>query len=140
MRQFKAIALAGAMLFAGIAPKCVWAGGAGGKAPAASPVKGKSKKKGRSRRTRGQMAPTADRISEIQRALSRDGSFKGEPTGKWDGNTVAAMQRFQEAHNLKPTGKLDALTLQKLGLGSEIAGVARPQPTLPSATAPSQRR
>jgi len=89
---------------------------------------------------RGQKAPTPDRIAEIQRALARDGSFRGDPTGKWDGSTVAAMQRFQSAHGLKPTGKLDALTLQKLGLGSEISGVAPPQPAAPGATAPSQRK
>jgi len=28
----------------------------------------------------------------------------------------------------EPTGKLDALTLEKLGLGSETAGVATPTP------------
>jgi peptidoglycan hydrolase-like protein with peptidoglycan-binding domain len=79
-----------------------------------------------SRRERGQKAPAPDRISEIQQALAKDGSFAGTPNGKWDGSTVEAMRKFQAAHGLNPTGKLDALTLQKLGLGSKTAGVAAP--------------
>src|SRR5579885_2692908 len=84
-------------------------------------------------RVRGQQAPTTDRIAEIQSALAKDGSYAGEPTGKWDSTTVEAMRRFQAGHGLNPTGKLDALTLQKLGLGSSTAGVAPPMlPTIPS--------
>ncbi len=91
------------------------------------------------RRERGQKAPTSDRISEIQQALARDGSFTGTPNGKWDGATVEAMKKFQEAHGLNPTGKLDAKTLQKLGLGSQTAGAAPPLPPISSSalTAPA---
>src|SRR5215831_16795326 len=42
-----------------------------------------------------QKAPTPDRIREIQTALSHGGYYQGDPTGKWDGSTVAAMQKFQ---------------------------------------------
>jgi peptidoglycan hydrolase-like protein with peptidoglycan-binding domain len=38
------------------------------------------------------------------------------------------MRKFQASHGLNPTGRLDALTLQKLGLGSQTAGVAAPTP------------
>ena len=72
------------------------------------------------------MAPTAARISEIQSALAAQGTYKGQPNGKWDPATVQAMKEYQSAHGLTATGKLDALTLQKLGLGSEIAGRAAP--------------
>lgn len=82
----------------------------------------------RSRRQPGQKAPAADRVSEIQSALARNGSFAGEPNGKWDDSTSDAMRKFQASHGLNPTGKLDALTLQKLGLGSQTAGVAAPTP------------
>ena len=82
----------------------------------------------RSRRQPGQKAPTSDRVSEIQSALAHDGSFSGEPNGKWDDSTADAMRKFQASHGLNPTGKLDALTLQKLGLGSQTAGVAAPTP------------
>jgi peptidoglycan hydrolase-like protein with peptidoglycan-binding domain len=97
--------------------------------PSASSVGSKSrrssKKKSR-RKERGQMAPTSDRITEIQQALAMEGSFTHEPNGKWDDNTVDAMRNFQSRHGLNPSGKLDALTLQKLGLGSQTAGAAAP--------------
>jgi murein L,D-transpeptidase YcbB/YkuD len=85
----------------------------------------------KSARVRGQMAPTAERIGEIQTALSKSGTYQGEPSGKWDDATVSAMKRFQQSRGLSPTGKLDALTLQRLGLGSEIAGRAAPRPGAP---------
>ena len=79
-------------------------------------------------RERGQKAPAADRITEIQQALAKDGSFAGTPNGRWDDSTVEAMRKFQAAHGLNPSGKLDALTLHKLGLGAQTAGIAAPLP------------
>lgn len=87
------------------------------------------------RREPGQKAPAPDRISEIQQALAKDGSFTGKPSGKWDDSTVEAMKKFQAGHGLNPSGKLDALTLQKLGLGSQTAGVAAPMPPVTSSSA-----
>jgi peptidoglycan hydrolase-like protein with peptidoglycan-binding domain len=78
--------------------------------------------------SRGQQAPTAERVSAIQGALAKDGSFSGAPNGKWDDSTIAAMKKFQAGHGLNPSGKLDAKTLQQLGLGSQTAGVAPPTP------------
>jgi hypothetical protein len=80
----------------------------------------------------GQKAPTADRMSEIQSALARAGYYQGNPTGKLDSNTVGAIEKFQSANGLDSSGKLDAPTLQKLGLGSDIAGVSAPKPVIPS--------
>lgn len=82
----------------------------------------------------GQKAPAPERISEIQTALAKDGSFSGKPNGKWDPSTVDAMKKYQEAHGLNPSGKLDAKTLQKLGLGSQTAGVAPPMPPVSSSS------
>jgi Putative peptidoglycan binding domain len=93
----------------------------------------KSSSSKRTRKQPGQKAPTADRVSEIQTALAKDGSFQGSPSGKWDEATTTAMRRFQTSHGLNPSGKLDAPTLQRLGLGSEIAGIAAPTPP-PGAT------
>ena len=90
-----------------------------------------------SRWERGQKAPAPDRISEIQQALAKDGSFTGTPNGKWDAPTVEAMKKFQDAHGLNPSGKLDAKTLQQLGLGSHTAGVAPPLPPTSSSTGKS---
>ena len=100
--------------------------------PAASKSRTKRSSKHSSRRERGQKAPAAERISEIQQALAKDGSFAGTASGKWDDATVEAMKKFQAGHGLTPSGKLDALTLQKLGLGSQTAGVAAPMPPIAS--------
>ncbi len=99
------------------------------------------------RHQRGQKAPTPERITEIQQALAKDGSFNRSPNGKWDSSTVDAMKKYQEAHGLNPSGKLDAKTLTKLGLGSRTAGAAPPFPpvttsaaaNLPSRTATKQQ-
>ncbi len=111
--------------------------------PAASPGSKTRGKKSRhsNRRERGQKAPAPERISEIQQALAKDGSFGGSPNGKWDDSTVEAMKKFQAGHGLNPSGKLDAVTLQKLGLGSQTAGVAAPTPPVATsllATKPAQ--
>lgn len=110
---------------------------------APNPTKKRStRRRHRRRREPAQKAPTPDRIREIQSALSRNGYYQDEPTGKWDTHTVAAMRKFQDDNGLEPTGKLDALSLQKLGLGSDIAGVSAPKqipppPSLPPAAPPA---
>lgn len=88
--------------------------------------RGSSKKASSRRKEKGQKAPTPDRISQIQEALAKDGSFSNTPNGKWDDTTVEAMKKFQGSHGLNPSGRLDALTLEKLGLGSQTAGIAEP--------------
>ena len=88
----------------------------------------KSSTKKKSKKVKGQAAPTPERITEIQEALAKKGALDGAPTGKWDDSTMAAVRNFQSSNGLNPSGKLDALTLQKLGLGSETAGLAAPTP------------
>jgi peptidoglycan hydrolase-like protein with peptidoglycan-binding domain len=85
----------------------------------------------------GPKAPTPERISEIQSALGSRGYYQGDPNGLWDSNTVDAMQKFQSANGIDPTGKLDAPTLQKLGLGSDIAGVSAPKSVVPPPASPA---
>ena len=82
--------------------------------------------KSSSRHAPGQKAPTPERITEIQQALAKNGALSGEPSGRWDDSTTDGMRKFQAAHGLNPTGKLDALTLRQLGLGSSTAGMAAP--------------
>ena len=141
MRLRKATHLASTLLLA--AGLGVFAGS--GQAQSATPKKttsskarasahGKRTSKKSSRRERGQKVPTPDRISEIQQALAKDGSFSGKPNGKWDASTIEATRKFQEAHGLNPTGKLDAKTLQQLGLGSQTSGVAPPMPPVSSSS------
>ncbi|HEV2615875.1 MAG TPA: peptidoglycan-binding domain-containing protein [Candidatus Acidoferrales bacterium] len=86
--------------------------------------------------------PAADRTEEIQSALVRGGFYSGNPNGRWDSGTQEALRRFQTANGLPPTGKLDALSLQKLGLGSDVAGLSAPRPVMsgtPSASPSSSQ-
>jgi peptidoglycan hydrolase-like protein with peptidoglycan-binding domain len=101
------------------------------KTPARPAPKARTTKKPVVRRPpakRAQAGPTHERIVEIQTALADRGFYDGPPSGKWDAATTKAMRDFQTASGLTPTGKLGALSLQKLGLGSEIAGRAAPRP------------
>jgi peptidoglycan hydrolase-like protein with peptidoglycan-binding domain len=118
--------------------------GAGGPAAQSSAKSSSTKKKrtsssrsARKPKPKGQKAPTPDRIREIQSALQREGALNAEPTGKWDDATIAAMKKYQENQGLNPTGKIDALTLNKLGLGSDTAGKGAPLPTASSVSAPA---
>lgn len=89
------------------------------------------------RRPRLPLRPSSDRIEQIQQALTRAGFYKGDPTGKWDADTIDAMKDFQQAHGISPTGKIDAPSLQQLGLGSGVAGVGAPRPVLPTPPTPT---
>jgi peptidoglycan hydrolase-like protein with peptidoglycan-binding domain len=100
--------------------------------PAASSLSHKKKHHAVAKRQPSQKAPTADRITEIQSALARGGYYQGDPNGRWDPNTVSAVERFQSANGIDSNGKLDAPTLQKLGLGSDIAGVSAPRAVVPT--------
>jgi peptidoglycan hydrolase-like protein with peptidoglycan-binding domain len=123
---------AGLGVFANLAQSATPKKAASSKAKGAS--HGRKSSRRSSRQERGQKAPTPDRISEIQKALAKDGSYSGTPNGKWDDSTIEATRKFQEAHGLSPTGKLDAKTLQQLGLGSQTAGVAPPVPPVSSSS------
>jgi hypothetical protein len=115
------------------------------KAPVASSTAAKrSTARGRSKRRARptkfvpkQKVPTPDRITEIQSALARGGFYQNDPNGKWDSTSVLAMQKFQSANGIEASGKLDAPSLQKLGLGSDIAGVSAPKPPVPAGSQPA---
>jgi peptidoglycan hydrolase-like protein with peptidoglycan-binding domain len=137
MRKFAITGLLGLLIAAAIPASSAAQAAKSAAAPSASSATHKSSTTGKkkksshhrsSRREPFQKAPTPDRISEIQTALSRGGYFEGQPNGKWDSNTISAMQKFQSANGLNSSGKIDATTLQKLGLGSSTAGVDAPKP------------
>jgi peptidoglycan hydrolase-like protein with peptidoglycan-binding domain len=135
--KFLTIALAAAVLTTTAAPQSTSSSGSTATTHKSTSKKKKSSHHHSARREPFQKAPTPDRISEIQTALSRGGYFAGDPNGKWDSNTISAMQKFQSANGLNSSGKIDATTLQKLGLGSSTAGVDAPKPVKksdPSAT------
>lgn len=75
-------------------------------------------------RAKPQKTPTAERYMEIQQALADRGFYGGPINGEWGAEAVAALKRFQEAQNLKPDGRLGALSLISLGLGPKHDAIA----------------
>lgn len=76
----------------------------------------------RSRRVRGQQAIDPDRVMQIQQALIRVHYLTGEPDGKWDVTTIAAMQKFQADHGWQTKLMPDSRALMNLGLGPDYSG------------------
>ena len=99
-----------------------------GSSGTAKTTKSKRSVSRKSKQVKGQTEPTSERINEIQAALAKKGFYAGEPTGKWDDDSAEAIRKFQAANGLTPSGKYDAWTLQKLGLGSGTAGLGAPTP------------
>ena len=64
-----------------------------------------------------QQQPTPERYKQIQQALVDKGYLQTPATGVWGPESMAALKRFQEEQKLEATGKLDSLSLIRLGLG-----------------------
>jgi peptidoglycan hydrolase-like protein with peptidoglycan-binding domain len=88
---------------------------------AAKKAASRSRRKVVARRTT-QQQPTPDRYREIQLALVEAGYLKAAPTGLWDVQSEEALRRFQQDQKLQASGKLDALSLIRLGLGPKRPG------------------
>src|ERR1700680_4478614 len=129
----------GAVLLVGAAPVVSGAGHPGAAQTSSTTTKKKksSSKSKRKAKVKGQTAPTPDRIRDIQAALRKDGSYEGELTGKWDAATMDAMKKYQDKNGISPTGKIDAVSLNKLGLGSDTAGKGAPVPAASSSALPA---
>jgi peptidoglycan hydrolase-like protein with peptidoglycan-binding domain len=126
----------GAVLLVSAAPAVSGAGYPGAAQASSTTAKKKkvSSKSKKKPKVKGQTAPTPDRIREIQTALQKDGSYQGEATGKWDAATMDAMRKYQDKNGISPTGKIDAVSLNKLGLGSGTAGKGAPVPAASSSS------
>jgi peptidoglycan hydrolase-like protein with peptidoglycan-binding domain len=141
MKKRALLSIFGAALLVSAAP-VVSGASLPGTAQTSSSTKSKKKKttsskSKKSAKIKGQTVPTSDRIREIQSALQKDGSYAGDPNGKWDATSVEAMKKYQDKNGLNPSGKIDAVTLNKLGLGSETAGKGAPVPATSSSVTSS---
>lgn len=65
----------------------------------------------------GQRSIAPERATQIQTALIRENYLTGTPTGQWDAQTEAAMQKFQGDHGWQTKLTPDSRALIKLGLG-----------------------
>jgi hypothetical protein len=65
------------------------------------------------------VAMPTERATEIQTALIKQGYLTGEPTGTWDAQSVAAMEKLQADNGWQSRITPDARGLIKLGLGPD---------------------
>jgi hypothetical protein len=71
-----------------------------------------------------------ERATEIQQALIKSGYMTGEPSGVWDSESAAAMQKLQGDNGWQTKITPDSRALIKLGLGPQrdmVASNAMPQ-------------
>jgi hypothetical protein len=92
-----------------------------------------SKTKGKKKGTlAGQRTIDPARATQIQTALVKAGYMQGTPSGQWDSQTAAAMQKMQADNGWQTKITPDARALIKLGLGPEptnTASLATPSTT-----------
>jgi peptidoglycan hydrolase-like protein with peptidoglycan-binding domain len=86
---------------------------------------------------RGQRGIDSDRAREIQTALIHQNYMTGTPSGQWDAQTEAAMQKFQADHGWQTKLTPDSRALIMLGLGPTQSAPAAPVSTTAAATGPS---
>jgi len=65
----------------------------------------------------GQRAIDDERATQIQAALIRSGYLTGTPSGHWDSETEAAMERLQAENGWQTKLVPDSRAIIKLGLG-----------------------
>jgi peptidoglycan hydrolase-like protein with peptidoglycan-binding domain len=57
-----------------------------------------------------------EQIKQAQAILKQRGFYQGEQTGKLDDDTRAGLKKYQAAENLKVTGTLNKVTLEKMNI------------------------
>jgi hypothetical protein len=85
-----------------------------------SAKKGKHAVKPKKTRIIGQRAIDDERATQIQSALIKAGYLSGEPSGHWDSESEAAMQKVQSDNGWQTKLVPDSRALIKLGLGPSI--------------------
>jgi peptidoglycan hydrolase-like protein with peptidoglycan-binding domain len=70
----------------------------------------------------------SERATEIQQALIQHGYLAGEPSGVWDSESAAAMQKLQSDNGWQTKITPDSRALIKLGLGPQRDTIASDSP------------
>ena len=78
------------------------------------------------REEKAPMEMPSERATQIQSALIKQGYLTGEPTGRWDDQSVSAMQKLQGDMGWQTKITPDSRALIKLGLGPTDAAGAVP--------------
>jgi peptidoglycan hydrolase-like protein with peptidoglycan-binding domain len=71
-----------------------------------------------------------DSVASVQQKLQTAGVYTGRVDGVWGPDSDAALQRFQQAHQLQATGQLNLATAATLGLDASQF-TASPPPAAP---------
>jgi len=66
-----------------------------------------------------QISMDTERATQIQTALIKNGYLTGEPSGKWDAESISAMQKLQSDNGWQTKIMPDSRALIKLGLGAK---------------------
>jgi peptidoglycan hydrolase-like protein with peptidoglycan-binding domain len=59
---------------------------------------------------------TKEQIKQAQGILRQRGFYGGQDTGKLDPDTRSGLRKYQEAENIRVTGTLNRLTLEKMNI------------------------
>ena len=78
-------------------------------------------KKARAKKSHGQQSIDSERVLQIQQALIREHYLSGDPSGSWDDQTQAAMQKYQADHGWQTRLMPDARAIKTLGLGPDYS-------------------
>jgi hypothetical protein len=87
----------------------------------------RTKTKSKTSKKRGQKAIESERAEQIQKALIRERYMEGEPSGKWDDATQAALRRYQADQGWQSKSVPDSRALIKLGLGPSHDHLLNPE-------------
>lgn len=66
-----------------------------------------------------------EQVTQAQKMLKEKGMYSGEATGKLDDATREGLKKYQTANELKVTGTLNQITLDKMGIALTDNGFAR---------------
>jgi len=100
----------------------------------------RTKAKGKTAKKRGQKAIESERAEQIQKALIREHYMNGEPSGKWDDATQAALRRYQADQGWQSKSVPDSRALIKLGLGPSHDHLLNPESAMTMAPSPADQK
>ena len=78
-------------------------------------------------------------VAEVQRQLASRGYYRGWIDGRYGRRTAFALRVFQVRSGLLPTGRLDMMTLDALGLSDANLAYLEPAPRLSEAWVPVRK-
>jgi hypothetical protein len=106
---------------------------------AAHKKRSRNKTSGKRTKKPGQKAIESERAEQIQKALIREHYMNGEPSGRWDDATQAALRRYQADQGWQSKSVPDSRALIKLGLGPSHDHLLNPESAMTMAPSASTK-